>query len=109
MAATSTTTPGLLEVLKGVSAADRLRALQELVKLCYKDGNLDQPLHISASDSLFRACIVPMFTVPSAEPPAYTPEEEAEIQRRIANRGNAISHEEFVQRVRRFIREHKSD
>lgn len=101
--------PAIVEALRSISATDRLKLLRELVKLCFTDRSLDKPLQVMEEGDLFRAYVMVMFPRTKTPPPELTPEEEAEIQRRIANRHNAISHEEFVERVRRLIRERKSE
>jgi hypothetical protein len=101
--------PTLTESLRSLSAAERLKMLRELVLLCFADGSLKQPLCVTEDNDPIRAYVLARFPRTTQPFPELTPEEEAEIQRRIANRHNAMSHEEFVRRVVRRIRERRGN
>jgi hypothetical protein len=89
-------------MLRNVSPAERLKLLCELVRLCFADGNLDKPLKVT-EDTDSQWGVLAMFPRTTGPYTDLTPEEDAEIQRRIDIRHNAISHGEFVKRVRKRL------
>jgi hypothetical protein len=101
--------PDNLRIAAEPFPAERLKVLRDLVMLCFADGRLKEPLCLSEDGDPFRAYALAMFPRTTTPPPPLTDEERIELQRRIDNRHNAISHEEFVKRVVRCFREHQGN
>lgn len=95
------------ELLRNVTPGERLKLLRELVKLCFADGSLNNPLRVTEDGDGFAGYISALFPRTTEPFPETTAEEEAETQRRIANRHNAIPHDEFMRRVVSTIREQR--
>ncbi len=98
-----TVTP--LEMLRSASPAERLNLLRELVKLCFADGNLSKPLKVSDEKDTHVGLIMAMYPRTAEPLPPLTEEERADLQGRLDNPGKTMSHEEFVARARKTIRE----
>ncbi len=93
------------ELLRSVSPAERLKLLRELVKLCFADRSLNKPLQVTDEKDTHVGIIAAMYPRTTKPLPVLTEEERIELQRRIDNRHNAMSEEEFLAAVRKRIKE----
>lgn len=93
------------EILRSVTPDERLKLLRELVKLCFADGSLGKPLKVTDENDTHVGLIMAMYPKTTEPLPPLTKEERADLQRRLDNPGKTMSHEEFVTRARKTIRE----
>src|SRR5262245_53361955 len=80
------------------SAADRIRALRELVLICYAQGQLDEPLQVTNGGDPFVGMVFAMFPQDN-KAPELTANETAKIQRRIDDPVR-LSHDEMLAAVK---------
>ena len=106
--ATAAQTPAIqspMEMLRSVSPTERLKLLRDLVKLCFADGNLTKPLQVTDELNTHVGLILAMYPRTTKPLQPLTEEERTDLRRRLNNPGKTMSHEEFVARVRKIIRE----
>ncbi len=93
----------LTELLRSTSPAQRMQFLCEAVQLCAADDSLDKPLKVTEDSGPVVGYVISVLPRTTTPFPELTQEEEAELERRIDDRKNAVFHEEFLASVRELI------
>lgn len=94
----------VLEIVKNFSPEERAEVLEDLVEICSRE-NSTRPRVVRDADGRVKAFFLDLFPTPSGPPPELTEEDVAEIRRRVEDRSNRLSYEEFSAGVRSHVRE----
>lgn len=93
------------EFIAKLTPEERARLLGELVKICIEEGTIEKPRLVTDEKGLLKAYVINFFPPTTGPAPELTPEERAELQRRIDQRHEAVSQEEFIAEMRRLRKE----